>query len=280
MEERASLWEKLTSLGEGRDEVWLVTGDFNDLLDSTEKVRGLPHWEGSFVAFRSFVTQAGLWDLQHTGESLSWRGTRYNHFIQSRFDRALVNCRWSEIFPASYCEYLSFEGSDHRPLMTYLDNKQRKSHNLFRYDRRLTSQPEVKDLVQANWHHCSDESVLSRLCRVRSAIISWSREQNRNSKEAIISNHRALEEALSSSVPDTDLIGMLTTELDKAYEEEEKYWRQRSRILWLQFGDRNSSYFHAITRSRKEVNKFSVLEKEDSAITSCLHRFLMEVRRS
>lgn len=56
---------------------------------------------------------------------------------------------------------------------------------------------------------------------------------------------------------------MLTNELDKAYEEEEKYWRQRSRILWLQHGDHNSSYFHAITRSRKAANKFSVLEKQD-----------------
>ncbi|KAG2288886.1 hypothetical protein Bca52824_048490 [Brassica carinata] len=234
-EERANLWEKLTSLGTVRDDAWLVTGDFNDLLDSSEKIGGLERWEGSFVAFRSFVTQAGLWDLQHTGNHLSWRGIRYNHFIQSRIDRAMANCRWSENFLSSYCEYLSFEGLDHRPLMTYLDNKQRKKRNLFRYDRRLTSKPEVKELVQANWNLQSNDS-------------------------------RALEETLSSSSPDTDLIEMLTNELDKAYVEEERYWRQRSRILWLQSGDMNTSYFHAITRGRKAANKFAVIEKQDGCV--------------
>ncbi|KAL0722453.1 hypothetical protein Bca4012_037052 [Brassica carinata] len=57
-------------------DVKVVTGDFNELLDNSEKVGGPVRWEGSFIAFRSFVTQAGLWDLQHTGNQLSWRGTR------------------------------------------------------------------------------------------------------------------------------------------------------------------------------------------------------------
>ncbi|KAG2328014.1 hypothetical protein Bca52824_010742 [Brassica carinata] len=96
-----------------------------------------------------------------------------------------------------------------------------------------------------------------------SPIIKWSKEQNQNSKEIIQSLQQDLETALSSLIPDTDLIGMLTSELDKAYTEEECYWRQRSRILWLQHGDKNSSYFHAITRGRKMVNKFSVIEKQD-----------------
>lgn len=39
-EERASLWEKLTLLGLERDDAWLVTCDFNDLLDNSEKIGG------------------------------------------------------------------------------------------------------------------------------------------------------------------------------------------------------------------------------------------------
>lgn len=69
-----------------------------------------------------------------------------------------------------------------------------------------------------------------------------------------------LDAALSSPTPDADLIGMLTSELDKAFSEEESYWRQRSRVLWLQHGDKNTSYFHAITRGRKAANNFAVIE--------------------
>lgn len=71
-ENRADFWNKLMTLGGDRGNAWCVTGDFNDLLDNEEKVGGPRRWEGSFVAFRSFVAQAGLWDIQHTGNHLSW----------------------------------------------------------------------------------------------------------------------------------------------------------------------------------------------------------------
>lgn len=77
--DRAAFWLKLMELGGDRENAWCLTGDFNDLLHNEEKVGGPARWEGSFVTFRSFVSQAGLWDIQHTGNHLSWRGTRYNH---------------------------------------------------------------------------------------------------------------------------------------------------------------------------------------------------------
>ena len=37
-------------LGKAREDAWLLTGDFNDLLDNEEKVGGPLRWEGSFLA--------------------------------------------------------------------------------------------------------------------------------------------------------------------------------------------------------------------------------------
>lgn len=79
----------------------------------------------------------------------------------------------------------------------------------------------------------------------------------------IESTQQKLEEALSSLSPDAVLIESLKAALEAAYKEEELYWRQRSRILWLQSGDRNTSYFHAATRGRRALNKFSVIEDAD-----------------
>ena len=51
-ENRAQFWNQLTELGLGRDEeAWLVVGDFNDLLDNSEKIGGPLRWEGSYLAF-------------------------------------------------------------------------------------------------------------------------------------------------------------------------------------------------------------------------------------
>lgn len=259
-EDRAAFWTKLMTLGEDRGNAWCLTGDFNDLLDNDEKEGGPRRWEGSFVAFRSFVTQTGLWDIPHTGNHLSWRGTRYNHAIQSRLDRAMGNCSWFETFPATFSEYLRFEGSDHRPLITYLDASSKKKRGLFRFDRRLATKPEVRSLVQEEWN--PSISVLSRLNNIRQSLVEWTKTQNVKNKDSIHKAQRDLDTALSSLTPDPELIDILTTELDKAYAEEELYWRQRSRILWLQHGDRNSSFFHAVTRGRKAINSFSVIESE------------------
>ena len=260
-ENRLDFWNKLTEVGLGRDEeAWLVVGDFNDLLDNSEKVGGPLRWEGSFLAFRSFVSQMGLWDLQHSGNSLSWRGTRYSHFIQSRLDRAMINCKWAELFPSGCCEYLRFEGSDHRPVLVHLNQTQKKKRGLFRFDRSLKEQPEIKELVEEHWTARSYESVLSKICRIRRKLMEWTKLQSRNNKEAILEMQAKLEEALSNANPDPIEIAALSQKLEKAYNEEELYWRQRSRILWLHSGDQNSGFFHAITRERRTINKFSVIE--------------------
>lgn len=42
--------------------------------------------------------------------------------------------------------------------------------------------------------------------------------------------------------------------------EEEAYWRQRSILMWLSLGDRNTWYFHAETRGRRRRKSIAVLE--------------------
>lgn len=55
-EDRSQFWEKLMLIAQNREEAWLISGDYNELLDKSEKEGGPLRWEGSFVAFRSFVT--------------------------------------------------------------------------------------------------------------------------------------------------------------------------------------------------------------------------------
>ena len=255
--DRPAFWESIKLLGAGRKDAWLLAGDFNDLLHNDEKVGGPLRWKGSFLSFRSFVSQNGLWDLQHFCNDLSWRGTRYNHLIHSKLDRAMANVAWSESFPS---EYLNFEGSDHRPVLIFFDQNLKRNKGLFRFDRRVKEKPEIRELVQDNWCAEATASVISKISRVRAKIVEWIKLQNLNSKLEIVDFLKRLEEALTSTSHDPVLIGNLTTRLEKAFKDEEEFWRQRSRIMWLQAGDRNSSYFHAKTRGRRMRNKFSVIE--------------------
>ena len=58
---------------------------------------------------------------------------------------------------------------------------------------------------------------------------------------------------------DDSLLASLNAKLRLAYKEEEEFWRQRSRIMWLSAGDKNSGYFHAIAKGCRARNRMSVL---------------------
>lgn len=221
---RQEVWNKISEFGLHRTSAWILSGDFNKILENSEKKGGPRRHEGSFINFRSFVSQNGLWDIKHSGNHLSWRGMRHNHFIRSRLDRSLSNDAWLEIFPSGRAQYLRFEGSDHRPLITFLDDSRVKHKGIFRFDNRLRDNEEVKDLIDSVWNIREDKPVEQRIAACRREIIRWSKEQNRNSDLVIKENQEKLEIALSAEIPDPDRIGEYTAILEKAYKDEELFW--------------------------------------------------------
>ena len=53
--------------------------------------------------------------------------------------------------------------------------------------------------------------------------------------------------------------------VDQLEEQIDTYWRQRAHINWLQFGDRNTSFFHNACSERKRRNGIGKLKKEDGS---------------
>ena len=51
--------------------------------------------------------------------------------------------------------------------------------------------------------------------------------------------------------------------VDRLEEQIDIYWRQRAHVNWLQYGDRNTTYFHNACSARRRRNRISDLEKED-----------------
>ena len=76
---RQAVWNELTNLQTTQGEPWLLTGDFNEIIDNNEKCGGPDRAEGTFCAFRTFLSNNDLFDLKHSGSYLSWRGKRHTH---------------------------------------------------------------------------------------------------------------------------------------------------------------------------------------------------------
>lgn len=53
--------------------------------------------------------------------------------------------------------------------------------------------------------------------------------------------------------------------LVELYKEQEVFWRQSCKQLWLREGDCNNKFFHAATKARRKVNKIDTL-KDDNGL--------------
>ncbi|KAJ0261902.1 Alpha carbonic anhydrase domain-containing protein [Hirschfeldia incana] len=260
---RHLIWNELSALQTSTGNPWLLTGDFNELTDNSEKKGGPERAKGTFCSFRAFLSSNDLFDIKHYGNYLSWRGKRNTHLVQCRLDRSISNSEWFDTFPSCRCQYLKYEGSDHRPLLTFLDTRRKKGAKIFRFDRRLKDNPEVRKLVHKTWNEVLHLDVEAKLSQCRKAICNWSRAFHENSRKALENLRSQLDEAMSDPVSRDDLIHEINTKLLQAYKAEEEYWRQRSRQLWLTLGDSNTGYFHASTKARKSRNRLTVIEDDN-----------------
>ncbi|CAA7062275.1 unnamed protein product [Microthlaspi erraticum] len=71
---RKAVWEELANKNVDRDVLWFLMGDFNDILDYSEKTGGPQKAVDTFGDFRAFISHNDLYDVPHSGNALSWRG--------------------------------------------------------------------------------------------------------------------------------------------------------------------------------------------------------------
>ncbi|XP_018478413.2 uncharacterized protein LOC108849362 [Raphanus sativus] len=62
----------------------------------------------------------------------------------------------------------------------------------------------------------------------------------------------------------------LNTEINKAFQEEEEFWVQKSRDKWLVVGDNNTSFFHASVKACRQQNHLSKLVDDEGRDQSSL----------
>lgn len=135
----------------------------------------------------------------------------------------MVNCAWTDIFPAARSSYLRFEGPGHRPLLTILDTSKVRRRRPFRYDRRVQENDDVRRIIEKAWKPEESEQVRVKMDRVRIELIKWSKEEKANSAKTILTLQAKLEETLSSKTPDAVVITETKLALEKAYKAEELF---------------------------------------------------------
>jgi hypothetical protein len=126
-----------------------------------------------------------------------------------------------------------------------------------------------RDVVQSAWNTATqaipEGNVLGQLAHMHGALHDWDSSILKAPKKRLQKAQREFEKAVSGVISDeseskakemAELIEMLL-------EQEEIRWLQRSRVNWLQHGDRNTSFFHNFATARRKKNYINKLKNND-----------------
>lgn len=248
-----------------RNQPWLLAGDFNEILGNHEKIRGRTRAEAFFQDFRTLIRNHDLTDLNSIGNRFSWVGQRGTHQVQCCLDRTMANTAWFEAFPASETEFLEIGESDHRPLITTIAAEREEPRRMFKFDIRMKDKDGFADTVHRGWNGMGQTQLIQiplaqMIGRCRQQISRWKRSHRCNVRENINLLRGRLDNAITSNSATLQERKNLKAELDQTYMEEKVYWQQKSRVQWLRSGDRNTTYFHAITKGKRYRNNISSLQ--------------------
>ncbi|WOL14688.1 hypothetical protein Cni_G23469 [Canna indica] len=158
-------------------------------------------------------------------------------------------------------------GSDHCLLLLkpVAHKNQRK---VFKFDKRWLTNLAISSIVFEAWDFKVNDSpqfrVQQKLNNVCNSILAWLKRNNQNSPSRVAPLQRQLL-TLSRQHDNNSIEARKATEtaLLKAIQEEETFWRQKSRIKWLKEGDKNLAFFHATTKIRRSYNTIHRMQNED-----------------
>lgn len=143
---------------------------------------------------------------------------------------------FESLFPAAEVQHLDWLFSDHRPIEIHLDRtsigKTGRYSKPFKFEESWIRYDDCSNIIKNNgdWNNSLGDSLSSNLTCCANVLGQWGKEVFLKRKHRIKACKRALKYAYDNlhSI-NFDEIHRIEFELDNLLEEEEIYWKQRSR---------------------------------------------------
>lgn len=272
--ERGAFWEELAGLGSLCSGKWCLGGDFNVVRYVSEKSPQGRRTK-SMKDFDEFIRGEGLKDAAMDNARFTWSNGRED-IVKSRIDRFLYSGEWEEAFPQVRQEVGLRICSDHFPLI--LDtNKVRWGPTPFRFENMWLDHPRFKidckewweSVVVSGWEGVR---LVEKLKKIKKKLWDWNKDvfgDIKVKKMDIMERIRALDDKEESEVlVEGEIIERrgLRNKLQEVSFKEAVALRQKMKFRWVKEWDYNTSLFHRLVNSRKNMNAITRLEKEDGTV--------------
>ncbi|TYH52731.1 hypothetical protein ES332_D09G048400v1 [Gossypium tomentosum] len=179
--------------------------------------------------FQEFIFNNGLRDLGYSGPKFMWS----KGFLSQRLDRAICNSEWDSFAPNCLVHNLYRLESNHKPVL-------------------VSFKPEpTKGFVKQHWRN--DEGIMTNVERFQIAIQDWNKKFYGNlfvRKQSLLTELNRVQKILN----------LRTSKLKEVLKHEELLLFQKSRTKWLNYGVRNTSYFHKCSLARQKRSRIDELK--------------------
>lgn len=216
---------------------WAVTGDFNLILNETDKSNDRID-RANMRRFRRTVHELGLQDMHFHGRLFTWSNKRLVPTMV-RLDRVLISPEWDEQFPNAHLRGLGSDATDHCPLLLQsnvgqmVSSWQRPaaiSDPFLRLDSMMRNL--VRDLQR--WAASNIRDIKAQLLMTRELVRRLDLMQER----------RQLNDAETATRKRLKLKCLGHSSMERTMA------RQCSRVRQIEEGDANTAYFHLMARGR------------------------------
>ncbi|KAK1307044.1 hypothetical protein QJS10_CPA10g01342 [Acorus calamus] len=267
--QRGYLWQEISEvLAIGLPS--LVAGDFNSLLWPEDKRGGSPfHLTSEIRQFRHWKEANHLHQLIQKGAPFTWCNNRRGaQRTWELLDRSFATMSWMDLFPLAITEVLPRHASDHAPIVVTTETPRMHGPRQFRFENFWLEYSELSQVVRSAWNSGGHASPMGRfqqkLHALQRQLCQWRRRMG-HLPTRIHETHGKLEELITMEAAGsrggdlTDQMKGTSNLLAALQRQQEIYWAQRSRVRWLQEGDRNTRFFHAKASQRRSHNRISII---------------------
>ncbi|XP_038688711.1 uncharacterized protein LOC119987879 [Tripterygium wilfordii] len=237
-QKRINSWNLLRRLRDCSSLPWLVLGDFNEILDSSEKSGGRVRCRRAMMEFQSGLEDCQLLDLGYQGGKFTWCNNRQDGVIYERIDRAVASAAWSNLFPKAKVSHIVCSVSDHKPILMDSDPCPGGGFFVrrFRFEEMWTRHEGLDEVVKEGWV-CGRGSVLDKIHSVAKNLQCWDRFVFGSIRKLLLEKHKRLE-WLHQCPQDADSL----TEINR--------------------GDRSTKFFHKKASQRNKNNQLLGIEDD------------------
>ncbi|XP_022015024.1 uncharacterized protein LOC110914542 [Helianthus annuus] len=255
---------------------WVVLGDFNSALNLEDKSMGSSTVSASMKEFQDCVDKIEMFDIKRSGLHYTWnKKPKKGIGLLKKIDRVLGNTQFVTQCPSAVAIFQPYRLSDHCPCVLSIPDAGILKPRSFKFAIFLVYKPEFMDIVKRVWETriqgVHQFCVAKRLRLIKTPLRALLFKQGNLHKkvESLRDKLDNLQKLIDKEPNDEDLRtqeATVTSELQEAMLDEERFLKQKSKVDWLRAGDNNTAFFHSSVKCKNHHNRIDVISDSGGVV--------------